>query len=108
MAQRYHVTLEDDLDGTKAEETIRFALDGTEYEIDLSKKNAKALREALSGYIEAGRRVKAASAGRRRSAARGGRDEARNIREWAAENGYEVSARGRVPSQVREAYDAAH
>jgi len=108
VAQRYHVTLEDDLDGSKADETIRFGLDGTDYEIDLSKKNAKALREALSSYVDAGRRVKASGGRRRGAGPRGGRDEARNIREWAAENGYEVSSRGRVPSQVREAYDAAH
>lgn len=55
MAQSTIVYLTDDLDGSEAEETIKFALDGTAYEIDLNKKNAAALRRALKNYVEAGR-----------------------------------------------------
>ena len=106
MAQRVHVTLEDDLDGSKADETIKFGLDGVDYEIDLSKKHAKALRGALAEYIEVAR--KASRTTRKRHNTTRGREEARLIREWAEENGYEVSARGRVPAHIREAYAAAN
>lgn len=106
MAQRVHVTLEDDIDGGKADETVRFGIDGIEYEIDLSKKNARALRDVMSHYVDAGRKV-----GNKRRATRpraaGGRGDANQIRQWAAENGYEISERGRVPARVREAYEAA-
>lgn len=106
MAQRFHVTLEDDLDGSKGDETIRFGLDGTEYEIDLSSKNAKALREAMSVYVGAARKVRGNR--RRTTVTRNSREESRAIREWAMENGYELSSRGRVPVHIREAYLAAH
>ena len=106
MAQRFHVTLEDDLDGSKGDETIRFGLDGSEYEIDLSTKNAKALREALGPYVAVARKTRG---NRRRTAAtRSSREESRAIREWAVQNGYELSSRGRVPVSIREAYQAAH
>lgn len=107
MAQRVQVVLEDDLDGGKAEETVTFGLDGATYEIDLSKKNAAKLRDALAGYVGAGRRV----SGRRGSRARGrgGRSatDSADIRAWAKENGYEVSERGRISAEVRAAYNDA-
>ncbi len=104
MAQRVHVVLEDDLDGSKAEETVKFGLDGSNYEIDLSKKNAARLRDSLGKYVEVARRSQARKSGRRRSAG----PDAATIRQWARENGMEVSERGRVPAEVREAYEAAH
>jgi hypothetical protein len=55
MAQTVIVELTDDLDGTDADETVTFALDGKTYQIDLNKKNAAALRKAFSAYIEKGR-----------------------------------------------------
>jgi hypothetical protein len=36
MAQRTVVSLVDDLDGTEANETVEYALDGVIYEIDLN------------------------------------------------------------------------
>jgi len=51
-------TITDDIDGTEARTTVRFALDGVDYEIDLSEANAKALREALQPYVAAGRVVR--------------------------------------------------
>jgi hypothetical protein len=114
MAQKVHIVLEDDLDGTEATETVQFGLDGTNYEIDLSDQNAAALREALATFVGSARKL----AGGRRSAARSGSRNAstpaangasaKDIREWARENGHEVPDRGRVPSEVREAYEAAH
>jgi nucleoid-associated protein Lsr2 len=108
MAQRVQVVLEDDLDGGKADETVTFGLDGTTYEIDLSKKNAAKLRDALAGYVGSGRRV----SGRRGAAARGrGRGRAASdsadIRAWAKDNGYDVSERGRISAEVRAAYNEA-
>jgi hypothetical protein len=109
MAQRVNVVLVDDLDGDDASETVTFALDGVDYEIDLNEENAAALRDALARYIEAGRRV----GGRRRKVQRvaSGGDtgpSAADIRQWARENGWDVPERGRVSADVREAYAAAH
>ena len=108
MAQRVHVILEDDLDGSSADETVMFGLDGVNYEIDLSAKNAAKLRDVLAKYVGVARKVQArgrrAAGGRSRGAATNASD----IREWARANGYEVSDRGRVPAEVKAAYDAAH
>jgi hypothetical protein len=109
MAQRVNVVLVDDLDGDEASETVSFALDGVDYEIDLNEHNAESLRESLGRYIDAGRRV----GGRRRkgkAVAAGGEGgpSASDIRAWARENGWDVPERGRVSQEVREAYAAAH
>ncbi|MBO0844949.1 MAG: Lsr2 family protein [Nocardioides sp.] len=105
MAQKVHITLEDDLDGGDATETVAFGLDGRSYEIDLNDKNAKALRAALSKYVEAGRRSGGRSRGKSRTQLG---TSAREVRDWARSNGYDVPDRGRIPSQVREAFEAAH
>lgn len=110
MAQRVNIVLTDDLDGTDATETVTFALDGNTYDIDLSADNAARLREALRPYVNAGRkaggRAPAQRAVRRRSAAASG--SATDIRAWAQAQGMQVNARGRVPAEVRAAYEAAH
>jgi len=119
MARRIVHQLVDDLDGTVLEvgtgETVLFSLDGTAYEIDLTDDNAAALRAALEPFIAAARSVSragsAVSSGRGGSARRQKRSGQRDytpVREWAAQNGYTVSERGRVPASVLEAYDAAH
>lgn len=112
MAQKVIVTLIDDLDGSDADETIKFGLDGINYEIDLSSDNADELRDSLAQYVEHARRI----GGRKRT---GGHRKARTparpssstdreqnqaIRAWAREKGYEISDRGRIPSEVTEAY----
>lgn len=106
MAQRIVYRLEDDLDNSEAAETIVFGLDSVSYEIDLSEGNAAKLRDLLAPYVAAGRRVggRRKAAGRRRA----GNNSATEIRAWANENGYTVSTRGRVPAEVREAYERAH
>ena len=63
MAQKVHIVLVDDLDGTEATETVSFGLDGTSYEIDLNDKNAAALRDALAGYVGHARKVSGARRG---------------------------------------------
>lgn len=107
MAQRVNVELIDDLDGNAASQSVTFGLDGVEYEIDLSDKNAEKLRAALSKYVAAGRRIgKVKSVTGRKAAASG--PSAREVREWAKANGFEVPERGRVPEDVREAFKAAN
>lgn len=112
MSQRVLVTLEDDLDGSEAAETLTFALDGRAYELDLSEAHAAALREALAPYVANSRRagrgpgrvspIKAPStAPKQRSGATPG-----DVRVWAKNKGYEVSPRGRVPADVWQAYEA--
>jgi hypothetical protein len=106
MAQKVNIILVDDLDGSEADETVSFALDGTSYEIDLNEKNAAKLRDALSGYIGHARKV--STTRKRKSSASTSGPSARELRDWARSNGYEVSDRGRVPAEVREAFEAAH
>jgi hypothetical protein len=115
MARQVITTLIDDLDGKKADRTVEFSLDGVAYTIDLSEANAGKLRKALDPYISAGTRLGRAAAGRiaSRGAAApartaGSRDENRLIREWAIQNGHQISERGRIPQEVSNAYRAAH
>lgn len=108
MAQKVSILLIDDLDGTEASETVTFGLDGQTYEIDLTDANAKALRDALSSYVGAARKV---AGGRGRKATKSTATDgpsAKEIRAWAQANGHDVPDRGRIPSDVREAYLAAH
>ena len=106
MAQKVHITLEDDLDGGSAAETVAFGLDGRTYEIDLNAKNAKALREAMAKYVAAGRRASGSRSAAKRRTQVG--TSAREIRDWARSNGHKVPDRGRIPGDVREAFEAAH
>ncbi len=109
MAERRVLSLLDDLDGGKAVETIRFGLDGREYEIDLSKRNADRLRAALAPYSHAGRRMV-------RTSRRGGMvaqrrvdvaADPRAVRAWARSNRIKVPERGRLPAALIERYHAA-
>ena len=118
MAQIREVRLVDDLDGQSADETVEFGIDGRNYEIDLSKKNAGRLRDALADFVGAARR----SGGRRRSGGAGSgsasagagtapkgrasidREQNQAIRDWARKRGMKVSDRGRIPADVLEAY----
>jgi hypothetical protein len=104
MAQQVNIVLVDDIDGTPAEETVSFALDGKEYEIDLNAKNAGKLRDALAPYVGHARKA----AGRRRGGRTAAGPSPADIRAWARDHGFDVPDRGRVSSEVREAYLAAH
>jgi hypothetical protein len=106
MAQRVTVTLEDDLDGGPADETVRFASGGADYEIDLSKKNAAAFRQQLAPFVEHARK---AGRGQPRRPARtsASRQRSGDIRGWAKDHGIAVSERGRIPASVVEQYHAA-
>jgi hypothetical protein len=109
VAQKIQTLFIDDIDGSEAEGTVRFALDGAEYEIDLNAKHAEELRKALSRYVDAARR----SSGAARRPARSGRRTAASgpntteVREWAKAQGYEVKDRGRVPAELVVRFRAA-
>lgn len=110
MAQKVEVTLVDDLDGGKADETVVFGLDGTRYVIDLSDKNAKKLRDTLARYVEAARRDRGGRAAGRpaaRKAAQAGPNTS-DVREWAKAQGFEVSERGRVSKDLIVKFQEAH
>ena len=111
MAKQVITLLTDDLDGGEADRTVEFGLDGVNYTIDLSEKNAGKLRKALDPFLNAATRVGrsggASLASRRNAPAstgRASRDENQAIREWANKNGHPVSERGRIPSHIVEAY----
>jgi hypothetical protein len=109
MAKRVQVIHTDDIDGSEAAETIAFALDGISYSIDLSTDNAKKLRDAFAPFIAAGERDRNSAARRTGSSRRkAAGTAATDIRAWAAAQGMQVSARGRVSAEVREAYERAH
>lgn len=114
MAQKVTTTLIDDLDGSTIKDgnggTVNFAFDGAQYEIDLSASNTEKLREALSDYVAAARRVNGRNAGSgtrvtRNQAAQ--KEDLAAIREWASANGRDVSQRGRIAQSVKDAFYAA-
>ena len=106
MAAKITVTLEDDLDGGPAGETVRFGVGGTEYEIDLNEKNARAFRKRLAPFIEHARK---AGTGQRRRSGRTALSRQRSgaIRAWAKDQGIAVSERGRIPASVVVQYEAS-
>ena len=112
MVQRVITLLIDDLTGKSAHETVAFALDGTEYEIDLNKRNATKMRKVLADYVSAGRRTNGGRASHGSGASRAGNGgievPTAMIRTWAAEKGYAVSARGRLSVDIVNAYKNAH
>ncbi|OZC55439.1 hypothetical protein CH267_12680 [Rhodococcus sp. 06-621-2] len=123
MATHIITSLVDDLDGTAIDEgtgeSIEFAVNGVEYVIDLKSKNATEFHRKLDYYIEhatrvGGRRRKPSAAGATSTAKTASsatkRDPAqtRAIRQWASDEGYEISERGRIPADIEEAYNAAH
>jgi hypothetical protein len=105
MAQRVVVTLSDDLDGGDAEETVVFGLDGKAYEIDLSAVNADKLRNALTPYLEAGRRRSRSGKIYQHTAIA---PDPAAVRAWARSHGMEVPPRGRIPKRVYEAFNSAN
>jgi Lsr2 len=114
MAKRTIHMLVDDIDGGEADETVRFAVDGVAYEIDLSEKNATKMRDALARYVAAGSKVsrngggqaRPAAAPRARGSAAVDRDQNRAIREWAQAKGIGVSDRGRIKQEIVDRYHA--
>ncbi len=114
MAQK--VMLIDDLDGSEGAETIKYSVDGQDYEIDLSEKNAERFRSVLKEFVDVSREVEQAPVltltpartTRRQGSGGSGRDDIAQIRAWAESQGMDVSARGRIKKEIIDAYDAAH
>ena len=105
----------DDIDGSEDDvSTVQFHLDGVDYEIDLSAANDERLRGKLAKFLDVAKPFKPARsrpARRTRTPAAApvsSREQTQAVREWARSNGFEVSARGRIPQNVRDAFDAAH
>ncbi len=106
-------TFVDDLDGSEAEGSVTFSLDGRAYEIDLCEANAEKLREQLAPYIIAGRRLglvvaPVARTGGSQSPVKADREQLAAIREWARKRGHDVKNRGRIPKPILDAYHAEH
>ena len=113
MASR--TVLHDDLDGSEAQQTVEFSLEGRHYEIDLKDEHVQQLRDSLGRFIGAARvvthgRATAPRAPRGTAAreAAATKEELARIRHWAREHGHHVADRGRIPEPIREAYRAAH
>lgn len=102
MAQKVRTLLIDDLDGGDADGTVRFSMDGTDYEIDLSASHAGQLRDALAPYINAARRAGSAARTSRKAA-----PDPTEVRAWARTQGIEVKDRGRVPADLIARFKAA-
>lgn len=109
MAQQTKILLIDDVDGAAADETVTFGVDGVSYEIDLTAERASELRDAFATWVGHARKVGGRSSSRASSRASGSRrsSDAGSVREWAKQNGYEVSERGRISAEIRVAYEAA-
>lgn len=113
MARKVVVTIVDDLDGTTADETVVFGIDGVSYEIDLSASNAASLRNALAQWIPHARRIgrsKTRNTSRQDTAIgvpNSRRKDLAAIRTWATRNGHTVSSRGRIAAKIVEAYEKA-
>ena len=107
MAQQIQTLFIDDIDGGPAEGTVRFGLDGADYEIDLSTAHNEELHKVLAGYVTHAR--KAPGPARRGSRGRrpAGVLDTRKVREWARGQGIDIKERGRVPAEVIEKYQAA-
>ncbi|GAA3853267.1 Lsr2 family protein [Saccharothrix violaceirubra] len=111
MAQKTIVELIDDLDGTTADESVTFGLDGVEYAIDLSSDNATRLRDSLAPFVAGARRAggrKQRATSRTAVKAGGDREQNQAIREWARQEGHEVSERGRIPQSLLLKFQEAH
>jgi hypothetical protein len=101
----------DDIDGSKDAEEVAFSFLGTDYTIDLAKKNRAAFEKAMKPYIDAAtrvsRRARPGSSPKKSSTTSSRGADLKAVRAWAIENGFEVSARGRIPKAVVEAYNNA-
>ncbi|MCA1703478.1 MAG: Lsr2 family protein [Actinobacteria bacterium] len=113
MAQKVIREFIDDIDGSEAERTFTFAVEGTSYEIDLSSQNIKEFNEAIAGFVESARKIKASGPGRRApktSTSDSGRprEQTQAVRQWARQQGHSINDRGRIPASIQQAFDQAH
>lgn len=104
MARKSITQIFDDLDNTPLTESevevIQFSVNGKDYTLDLSAQNAEKFHAALEPFVEVAQRVSPV----RRTQGYSPKE----VREWAAANGYEVAARGKIAQEVVDAYLAAN
>lgn len=107
MAKETIIRITDDIDGSEAVESIRFAFRGTDYDIDLNAKNVAAIEKSFEKWIQHGQKSDPGIRTRQRRSSVKNKDQTAAVREWAKANGYQVSDRGRIAAEVRAAYDAS-
>ena len=116
MAQKVIREFIDDIDGSPAERTFTFTVDGTRYEIDLSGENIKEFNDAIAGFVESarevnsgnGRQTRKVSSSSRLSGSGRSREQTQAVREWARRQGHSINDRGRIPASIQQAFDQAH
>ncbi|MDQ6840150.1 MAG: Lsr2 family protein [Actinomycetota bacterium] len=112
MAQKMQVLLTCDLDedDIEAVETVTFGYEGTNYAFELCADHLEEFNNVMQGYVASARRAEGQRRSRSGAGARSSanREDPGAMREWARGAGYEVSDRGRIPAEIRDAYDAAH
>ena len=111
MARIACVILNDDIDGSKASETVSFSLDGKHYTIDLNAENARALRGGMAKYILSARPAPSAAKSprhRRQNVPSSAGILSSEVRAWAHARGLPLGKRGRIPLGIFRAYQAAH
>src|SRR4051812_47373312 len=106
MSTKTLIVMEDDIDGSKATQTVRFALDGTEYSIDLSDRNAEKLRGDMEKWIKAAQKTGGRRSTSRKSAPTD-KSQMAAMRTWLREQGQDVSSRGRIPANLQELYHSS-
>ena len=107
LAQRRQIVFTDDIDGSEADSTVKFALGGAEYEIDLNSKHAEQFRKAVSPFLEAARKSGSTSSRRASRTARSSGPSPSEVRDWAKAQGIAVKDRGRVPDELVVKFKAA-
>jgi hypothetical protein len=105
MAQKMIVEVLDDIDGTPADGTVTFTVDGVAYEIDLNQKHADQLAKAIRPFVEKARKV---STRRKSGSAPAKKHDQRDVRVWAKSQGMKISDRGRIPADALSQYEASH
>ncbi|EGD56794.1 histone-like nucleoid-structuring protein Lsr2 [Gordonia neofelifaecis] len=110
MAKKTVIQIVDDIDGAELDEyeTVHWSLDGKSYEFDTSPEHAEEFRNHVATYIAASRTTGGRASARRAPSAGRGATNTRAVRQWASDNGYTVSDRGRIPADIIAAYEAAN
>lgn len=122
MAQKVQVVLTCDLDEEEvpAVQTVAFGYEGTTFAFELCEEHLQEVTDLFAHWMRVARVADGARRRRSTSAASTGTRARRNsaagpasggtsdIRGWARNNGFQISERGRIPAEVRRAYDAAN
>jgi len=105
--QKVQIILTSDLSGAEADETVSFAVDGVQYELDATNKEADKFRGLFQDYIAVARKVSGRKSSRKPSATSDG-PSAKDVKAWADTQGLDYPQRGRLPKELLDMYEAAH